>query len=525
MKQRKSETHLIVSSCYLGTSPDILGVFSQVAKHYKASVTHLGPTVSEKEIKEYKALSSRLAKGEVALETKDGAAYMNAQARLEALEERLSELRVSESARVAELTKYFKKVRMVTPEDMSLPNLKARMKGKAEIVHGGLGLTKYLFLSPVPMKGERASQSSVSNVSLAYLKGHGGKSWIVAHPVPSVDCLPKPGLNEAYNYWNVGSLRHPPLFPSHTRNQYEFAHMPCAVLVVIDKENGEFHARQLHVDLRPSDKTAMVLDDGLVFTMDGVSEAPSSDRCTFSTDDHAPYQHPGVLASLRATNFVFKPATFVNGGDAADFESVNRHTKELPRQRENLRLIDDLKSLRRLLDAQVNVPSIKEKVLIDSNHHDWLTLFVDENPALVGLVDWPTLANSMFSDWNMLLRSHGENKIFYFGDLPIRHGDKDGKLSRAEKIFPSGKYLCGHFHQFNAYRRAVRQGCGAKLGPAYIGNEVNAWQSQMSTITRHQGITAVAPKIVLHDKVRPVSRFAYQDKIFEVDFYIIPEVD
>jgi hypothetical protein len=184
-----------------------------------------------------------------------------------------------------------------------------------------------------------------------------------------------------------------------------------------------------------------------------------------------------------------------------------------------MRLHDDLWGVRRLMDAITNVKSIKNKVLIDSNHHEWLTDFVSKNHSLKGMLDWPTLARDMFSDWKVLIRDAGENKVYKFGDLTIRHGDKDGGARSAEGIYT--KYLCGHFHKFITYRRSIQLGCGAMLGPKYTGNQVNAWQSQLATITKYKEVTAVSPKIILHDKVRDVSRFAYRDKIFEVDAYHI----
>jgi hypothetical protein len=200
------------------------------------------------------------------------------------------------------------------------------------------------------------------------------------------------------------------------------------------------------------------------------------------------------------------------------FESVSHWLEGKPGDSEGLRLSDDLVALRRLMDALSNTKSIKRKVLIDSNHHEWLSEFVAKNHVLKGMVDWPTLARDMFPDWEVIIREAGDNNVFKFGDLTIRHGDKD---QGAKGKFRYVKYLCGHFHRFVTWRRSIGLGCGAKLGPKYTGNDVNAWQSQIATITRHNGVTAVAPKIILHDKAKKTSRFAYRDKIFEVDEYIV----
>jgi hypothetical protein len=144
-----------------------------------------------------------------------------------------------------------------------------------------------------------------------------------------------------------------------------------------------------------------------------------------------------------------------------------------------------------------------------------------KNPCLIGMLDWTTLKNTKFPDWDLMIRTPGENKIYFFGDFMIRHGDRDSGAKKAEHITKNGKYLCGHFHKFITYRRAVQLGCGAKLGPGYIGNEVNAWQSQIATLTKYLGIAAISPKVVLHDKTRDVSRVSFRDMICEVPFYHI----
>jgi hypothetical protein len=485
-----------------------------VAKEYKAEVIHLGPLATDQEIKQFAALIKKRNSAQMVLDraASDRQAE-TAENRLEEIEGDFKRLSDGEEDRLTDLEGAFGKVTFVTTDDMRLPR---KLSSKHKIISGGLELSRHLFLSPVPPRGMKATGGGIAPASVAYLTEL-GKSWIVAHPIPEVQCFPKPGLNEAYNYFTVGSLRHSAI-PTHTKNQFQFAHMPCAVLVVIDKDNEEFHPTQLHIDYLSVDrnKLPVVLHDGLLFDPTGSKPVSEDDRATLGTDYHARYQHPGVVAAHRALNTLFRPATLIDGGDMGEFGSVSHWLENKPGDSEGLRLKDDLLAVRRLMDALDNVSSIKRKVLIDSNHHEWLTDFVSKNAALKGLVDWATLARDMFGDWDVILREAGENKIFKFGDLLIRHGDKDGGVKGK---FKNIKYLCGHFHKFVAYRRSVGLGCGAKLGPKYTGNDVNAWQSQIASLTKHQGVTAVAPKIILHDKTREVSRFSFGGSIYEVDFY------
>ena len=68
----------------------------------------------------------------------------------------------------------------------------------------------------------------------------------------------------------------------------------------------------------------------------------------------------------------------------------------------------------------------------------WLTRAVSENPWLDGWCDWHTLARTMFRDWTVFLRTGGADKTFKFGNLSIRHGDRE-KISSAWQLF--GNYL------------------------------------------------------------------------------------
>jgi len=526
MKKRKSTSYLIVSSCDMGIDKDIIKVYAQVAKYYKAKVIHLGPTATRQEFNQFHRLSTAVAVAEAQLDNaQTDAQYETAHHRLAFLEREQKNVQSAEDGRVETLLRHFKKLTCVTTPEISLPKLFNKKRKGLSVKSEGIELSKFLFLSPIPPSSPRATRVTMPSVALNYLKDS-GKNWIVAHPVPSIDVIPKPGLNQAHNFFTVGCLLSPTQ-PCKTQDQYKYGHMPCAILVTIDAANGEFHPKQMHIDYikRGTNATQqpVVLDDGLVFSTTSVREVKSDDKGTASFDNHAPFTHPGVLGCLRGLNILHQPAHLIDGGDASDFHSVCRHNEGLPGEGEGLRLVDDLKTVRRLLDAEANVPSIKYKTLLDSNHHNWLTRFVMKNPALIGLLDWKTLSEGMFSDWRLILLEGGENEIFYFGDFPLRHGDKEGALRSAERIFKKGKYLRGHLHKLVAFRRAVQVGAGSSLGLKYTENEINSWQNHIVSLTKFLGIAAVNPKIVLHDKKRKVSRIAYRNHVYEMDQYELVE--
>lgn len=508
---RKSSSHLIISSVHLGYDEDILDVFANVAGYFKSKVYHIGPTVTEKEAKDYLRFSKELANvnqqlNEIEPETKR---YYSLEEKLSALDSECEDLISKEQDRIGALMDTFKGITFVTNNHMTLGEIPAPRRHDGE-----LALGKYLTLRPVMPSSVKNITKPVNRNASNVMKA--GKSWVIPHPVPTTNSAPRPGLNESRNYFSVGALRRAEVMPERTQEQFQVAHMPAAVFVVIDEENGEFHANHMYVDFDTKTKKPIILFDGWIFTATSVFQAKSSDKAAMWTDAHTPHQHPGVLGCMIKINAMHEPETFIDGGDSADFESVSRHTRDKPGLRENLRVINDLNSLKLMLTKATDVPSIKKRVLIDSNHHEWLTGFVEGNPALIGILDWKTVAKQYLPAWDVTIRDAGENQVYQFGDLTIRHGDKDGGAKRAETIFENGKYICGHFHTLSTYRRAAQMGCAAKLGPKYTGNQVNAWQNQVATITRHLGVTSYAIKSVLHDKTQQKSRVMYLGQIFEV---------
>lgn len=494
MKTRACKAYLVMGTGHLGVDQDILAVFAQVAAHYKAKAVHIGPLLHKNAVKKYRSLEGSRESEHVA--------------------ERRG-VSMEQASLVDSLVRAFGSVSLVvnSGQFVERPN-----DPRATIVMDQMDLSRHLHLTSVPPTSDTSTGHPITKKAKNYLKTK-RSSWVMPHPTPAVDSTPREGLNQAYNYFTTGSMKNP-VDPETASELYQAFNLACAILVLVDEQSDEFHACQLHIDYVRNDVShriePVILDDGLVFTKNDIIKVDSDDKACHSTDDHDPYAHMGVLAATRAQNTLHQPSVFINGGDASDMEPVSRHTKDNPLARENLRLKDALNGLRWLLDAQANVKSIKTKILIDSNHHEWLSIFIAENSCLAGLLDWKTLSQTMFSDWDLFLRSAGADKTYKFGDLSIRHGDNE-QPSVAAEIF--GKYLGGHYHRLRAVGRAISVGPGCRLGPKYLQNSITAWQNQITSITRYKGRTACAPKTVLHVEEREKSRFRYQGTVYEVDFF------
>lgn len=517
-KKRASENYLIISSCYLGVSKKIVKVYAQVAKKYKAKVIHLGRTVPQKELNLYLRSMKQIQKLEESLDTvSTPAAVTNIENRIQGLVDQCKFIEDDEHERMRTITDAFgNDVLFITNDTQSI------MAGKDDfdVSDKNYKLGKYLTLSPFNPTGERTILTQFNKNSINYFR-NSGKNWITPHPVPSICPMPRPGLNEVYNYFTVGCLieRHN---PAQVSEIYKNSHMPCALFVSLDPNTEEFHPRRIDIDYDDEDyytqNNPFSLDDGLLFTQDKCTELTSKDKMTGSTDDHAPYQHPGTLGALRALNSLHNPETFVNLGDAADFDPINPHARG-PGDTEGLRLIDTFNSLKALLTAQSEHKTIKNKILIDSNHHNWLTSFIKKNPSLEGILDLRTIASKYYKDWTFLYNDAGENEIYYFGDYALRHGHQESGVVNGESKFQKGKYICGHWHSLKSYRRAYQCGAGTMLGPSYLNGRITAWQNQVMSATKYKDITSINPKLILHDKTQEVSRFCYRGSIYEASFY------
>jgi hypothetical protein len=525
MKIRNSTSYLIISSAHLGINKSILGVFSQVAKYFNAQAMHLGSMVSEKEASALEKLTESAVKASDDLDNlSDGATDAvidRVQDKYNDTWRELKEFTDDIGSRVEDLTEAFEDVSFVVPKDSGYDI--EEYFDNVVVYDNEKMLSKYIMVSGVQPVSDYSTIKPANRNAINALK-HFGKnySWIVPHPVPTVIPYAKPGLNNVHHYYSVGCLKNPEK-PSSKKQMYQASHAPSAMLVVIDDSNGEFHANHLDVDFLEKKgygkQKPIVLYDGLVFDENGVKENELEDRAVFESDDHEPAHHSGVLGAMRGLVRLYQPKTFINGGDASNCCPVSRHELAIPGLMEGKRIKHMILGLRSLLDAQTNVEDekgnkiIENKILIDSNHHAWLTNFVELNPQLKGLLDWDSIQKEYFPDWVFLSRDNGYAQPYSFGDYTVRHGDQEA-FAQAELIFD--KYLCGHWHRHQKFRRTVSVGAGCELDPRYTANKMTNWLNQITTLTRYKGITAVAPKIVLHDCARNYSRFCYRNEIYEV---------
>ena len=571
MKKRKSKRYLILGTSHQGMSVEVLRIIRNIASYYNAIPVHVGPLATNDEIRMYQRRLEKLVTWEKQEREKIELLSENTQneldilyAEIETANQELKELSYEDKEfakidkqiavmedkieklvekenlcherMIGKKERYVKEIKdLLDAQALRIKTLQKILPGIHFVCNSSLMIgdkndrnipdNKYhnknwvinsnISITATPANGDKVSGSPVTKRTFRMLQ-KSKMSHIVPHMTPQTKTFPRPGLNHAYNFITTGSLQFME-FPERITDTYKAVAAPSVILLTVDEKIDEFHPERIRI--KKIGDSLKALHDGLLFSNKSVKELKNTDKAVFITDSHMPYTHLGVIASMRALNKLHQPSVFIDGGDTGDFESVSRHTEAHPGLREKLRLNNDLDGVKKLLHAYANKEEfdfIKERVLLDSNHHEWLTSFVDKNPALKGILDWKTLSKTKYSEWNLFIRDGGADKYYKFGDLCMKHGDKETTVSGFE-IY--NNYLAGHSHTYDEFCDGIKIGPACSLGPKYLQNSANSWQNNICSITKSNNVTCKHPKIVLHSEDKMLSRFCYRGQIYEVKYY------
>ena len=156
------------------------------------------------------------------------------------------------------------------------------------------------------------------------------------------------------------------------------------------------------------------------------------------------------LAALRATmKFAvdLQPDIFILGGDQLNCGPVSRWHKGRPRIDSGFRLKDEMD----LLWNEVIVPvendlSCSEKVWMYGNHEHWIELWLDEQPAIEGLIEPHNYYELDARGWQI----YDQGEIYKAGKLHFIHGDTMRGVAstvayRAAALYRRNLRM-GHFH-------------------------------------------------------------------------------
>jgi hypothetical protein len=507
MKTVSTRPYVIIGTAHLGLSSHILKVISDFAKHFKAEVIHVGPLCTVEERRMYENRIQRIRTWEKLTDRN-----IQIEELFQRYQKEASALLGMQRKRVSTLEEAFGKISFVANNEQMIPDENLPILGEQH------KLSKYLVLSSIPANGDRITGDPITSKCMLAMREYNA-SVLMAHPIPSTKMYKKEGVNCAYMFATTGSL----IFPEKCKRVsdiYKQILKPACLLVGIDEKTEEFHCQRVRVKFHRDEvhhkQMPHITFDGLLFKYGAKKpiELSSNDKACYITDVHAPHHAENVIDCFHQLIKLHKPELVIDGGDTCDFASVSRHTEFIPGARENLRLKDDLYSMLEILEGYKNASnSVKNIKVLDSNHAEWLSLFVEKNPALKGMLDWKTLSEGFFADFDMILRT-GNSAAIWFGDLAIRHGDQENTLMDAHLSYRN--YVAGHYHSYQELGDSVRVGCAAKLDPGYLRGNNTAWQWNITTFSKYKGVTDKHPRVVLMNKAGNRSTFMYRGKIYEV---------
>lgn len=540
-KIRAPKRYLIIGNVQLGYDDDVLKALAVLAETYDAQPIHLGNICTDDEKRMYDRRQNKIRTFEkIASEAEDklfdrvmdaeGKNYDKLSDKLKDLEAKnasdldkisaeIEALEAAEAHRVRKLqTIFHKPVWFVANHEQYL--LGSHF-GK-NLVGPKLELSQHLLLESVQANGTKTTSQPITPRAYNYLKNK-KISIILPHPTPAQRAFHREGLNKAWNMYTTGALKYQDE-ASRPSEFYKAVQLPAALLVLIDQNNGEFHTRRLHFDITRCPishrQKPTILEDGRGFSGAGVWDVGTANIAAGDTDGHAPWEHRGVLASVRSLVDLSQAETYIDDGDSADWTSICPHNAGSPLHAENLRFSDDEESFRRVMHAKADNPCVKTKIFVDANHEDWINRMVAKLPFLVGLMDQASVYARAIPDWTYHIIHGGEDYTYYFGDLAVRHGHNVPSLAYASNLF--SKYIGGHVHAHEEYLRCATQGAAASLGPAYLHNSLTKWQNTITSFTKWSEKTAFDIKSVLHDDERKVSRFAFRGDVYEVAWHVYP---
>jgi hypothetical protein len=166
-----------------------------------------------------------------------------------------------------------------------------------------------------------------------------------------------------------------------------------------------------------------------------------------------PSHNPKALAAVLKFADDFKPDYMTLGGDQLDLRVISHWTKKSKLSMEGLRLRDDFVGFKtEVLDPLNRVlPEKCSKRVHVGNHEAWVHQFLDENPALEGLLDVDTHVGYTASGWT----TYQQGQASRIGKLHIVHGDhvRGTNIAKNALDMYEESVRFGHFHTYAAYTK------------------------------------------------------------------------
>jgi len=496
--KQNSTNYLVIGTAERGYSIPILKVLANFAAHTKANVVYSGALSDRFAIAMYDS-KTRKAK------TLGGERDRDAKT-LKKINATIREIVDKQDKTIIDLCTHLGPVKFVVNDSLYINDgLAADL---SPVSH--LDLSKYLTITPVAPNGDRVSGNPLTPRSIQMYRYY-NNSVVCPHPVMATRLFAREGINQALQFITTGALRWPTNAKRQSATFEHFSH-PGAVLITLDNDTGQFYHQRIHVDRNSSD-ILFIAWDGLIITANDMKEAPPADRLSFATDTHGQYKNKAAWYAFLESIQLHAPATVVHGGDLADMPSLNGHSPKHTLVHDGLRLSNDLEVFCDDVVEMHNAATEEAKIVIlESNHHEWLNRYINDNKVLHGLIGWPQMQSKLIDytgNEGITIREDAPGQeSFLWGDFRLRHGHTDGSVISLSDT--QGKAINGHYHTHEEYMDAIRLGCTCVHMP-YMKGANDRWILQIATGTKYHGIARLHAKTILEKN--GIISFAYQGKI------------
>jgi len=220
-------------------------------------------------------------------------------------------------------------------------------------------------------------------------------------------------------------------------------------------------------------------------------------------DVHVPYH------DKRAIDAVLDFATdeswdeIVQLGDFLDIDPVSSHNKGKPGNNEGKRLIDEFSQGKDLLD-QISAAVFRrnsecKRTILEGNHEHRVNRFLQEQPALEGLIEVEHGLELESKGWNYV-RAHSKGDSHVINGTHLIHGiSASDAHAKRTAISWGANVIYGHTHCVQSYSHKMRGnnrtviarsiGCLCRLRPAYLHCQPDKWSHAFAVMhinTRHR---------------------------------------
>jgi len=186
-----------------------------------------------------------------------------------------------------------------------------------------------------------------------------------------------------------------------------------------------------------------------------------------------------LLAALKFCDD-FKPDRTILGGDILDLPEISRFTERKKIQRERLRLNHTFDCVNQILD-RVDKFTKKKVFYLKGNHEAWLDMWIEENPALQGLISLEKNLRLHERNYKVI----PENKVLKIGHARFIHGWFYNVHHSKKTVNAMGdNVFYGHTHDVQSYTKAHYQqkpiigrsiGSLCDLDPIWRKGRPNRW--------------------------------------------------